>query len=292
MITVSTKLIPLLGKPLGQSFSPRMQNSVYARLGIDAHYFPIEVENDHLGDVVNALRYLNCPGFAVTKPNKVEVLKYLDELDELAKKMGAVNTVVNVNGKLKGYNTDGEGCVSSIIKETNCNLKESVFFCAGAGGAARAVSSTLAYRGAKRIYIYSRYDEDSQSLANDINNNFAPIAEIVAFDDKDSMYKAIKDSHIIMNHTGIGMAPHIGISPIPKDAFVKGQFAYDAIYNPQKTKFLEDAEEMGCKIINGLGMVLGQGALQVKLWLSHDNVYDMMENALTEILADNAKENK
>ncbi len=155
MITVDTKLIGLLGKPLRQSFSPRMQNEAYQAAGLDYLYYPIEVENDHLGDVVNGLRYMNYCGFAVTKPNKIQVIQYLDELDPLAKKMGSVNTVVNTDGKLKGYNTDGEGFVRSLLTQTNCCLNTSIFFCFGAGGAGRAMCSTLAYRGAKKN-IHSR----------------------------------------------------------------------------------------------------------------------------------------
>ena len=153
-IDINTKMITLLGKPLGQSFAARMQNAGYEAAGLNMLYFYTEVDKDHLGDVVNGLRYMNFAGFAVTKPNKVRVLRYLDELDPLCKKMGASNTVVKTpEGKLIGYNTDGVGFYTSLVEEGKINVEESTFFCFGAGGAGRAMCSVLAYHGAKKIYI-------------------------------------------------------------------------------------------------------------------------------------------
>lgn len=135
-IDINTKMITLLGKPLGQSFAARMQNAGYEAAGLNMLYFYTEVDKDHLGDVVNGLRYMNFAGFAVTKPNKVRVLRYLDELDPLCKKMGASNTVVKTpEGKLIGYNTDGVGFYTSLVEEGKINVEESTFFCFGAGGA-------------------------------------------------------------------------------------------------------------------------------------------------------------
>ena len=135
-IDIDTKMITLLGKPLGQSFAARMQNAGYEAAGLNMLYFYTEVDKDHLGDVVNGLRYMNFAGFAVTKPNKVRVLRYLDELDPLCKKMGASNTVVKTpEGKLIGYNTDGVGFYTSLVEEGKINVEESTFFCFGAGGA-------------------------------------------------------------------------------------------------------------------------------------------------------------
>ena len=172
-IDINTKMITLLGKPLGQSFAARMQNAGYEAAGLNMLYFYTEVDKDHLGDVVNGLRYMNFAGFAVTKPNKVRVLRYLDELDPLCKKMGASNTVVKTpEGKLIGYNTDGVGFYTSLVEEGKINVEESTFFCFGAGGAGRAMCSVLAYHGAKKIYITDFYEPCAESLVMDINENY------------------------------------------------------------------------------------------------------------------------
>lgn len=286
MITVDTKLVPLLGNPLRQSFAPRMQNETYKALGLDFLYFPLEVENDHLGDVVNALRYMNCPGFAVTKPNKIKVIEYLDGLDELAQKMGAVNTVVKRDGKLIGYNTDGEGFVRSLETETGIDLKQTVFFCFGAGGAGRAVCSSLAYHGAKKIAVVDKFDAASESLAADINQNFAPVASWIPFADAEKSAEAVLSADVVMNCSGVGMYPHMDETPIDKALLHKGQIAFDATYNPLKTLFLQQAEEAGCRVLNGLGMSIHQGALQVHLWSGKPEPVGIMSRSIEQIVAE------
>lgn len=285
-ITVDTKMIALLGKPLRQSFSPRMQNEAYEAAGLDFHYFPVEVENDHLGDVINGLKYMNFVGFAVTKPNKIEILKYLDEIDELAEKMGSCNTIVNNNGKLKGYNTDGEGFVRSLLNETDCKLEESTFFCFGAGGAGRAICSTLAYRGAKKIYIVDKFEDSSKSLVEDINTNFAPVAELVNFEDVSDINNKVASSNVVMNASGIGMYPYLDEVPVGKEALNSSQICFDATYNPLKTKFLVEAESIGCKIINGIGMVINQGAIQYSLWTGLPEPTETFTKSINKIITE------
>ena len=153
-VDINTKMITLLGDPLKQSFAAQMQNCGYEAAGLNMIYFYTEVNNEHLADVVNGIRYMNFAGFAVTKPNKVKVLEYLDELDPLCEKMGASNTVVKTpEGKLVGYNTDGIGFIRSMERDGNVKIDENTYFCIGSGGAGRAMCSALAYYGAKKIYI-------------------------------------------------------------------------------------------------------------------------------------------
>ena len=177
-VDINTKMITLLGDPLKQSFAAQMQNCGYEAAGLNMIYFYTEVNNEHLADVVNGIRYMNFAGFAVTKPNKVKVLEYLDELDPLCEKMGASNTVVKTpEGKLVGYNTDGIGFIRSMERDGNVKIDENTYFCIGSGGAGRAMCSALAYYGAKKIYITDVFEESSRSLVEDINKNFAPVAE-------------------------------------------------------------------------------------------------------------------
>ena len=278
-IDINTKFITLLGKPLGQSFAARMQNRGYEAAGLNMKYFYTEVENDHLGDVVNGLRYMNFAGFAVTKPNKVEVLKYLDELDPLCAKMGSSNTVVKKGDKLIGYNTDGIGFYTAITKD-GVDTKDCTVFCFGAGGVGRAMCSVLAYYGGKKLYITDSFDAAAQSLVDDINKNFAPVAEFVAFKD----FSKVSECNMVMNASGIGMAPHLGETPLPEEYVRKDVYYFDACYNPDKTQFLLNAEKAGAKFLNGLSMSLYQGTEQIRLWTGEDAPEDAMRDELLTIL--------
>lgn len=219
----------------------------------------------------------------MTKPNKVRVLRYLDELDPLCKKMGASNTVVKTpEGKLIGYNTDGVGFYTSLVEEGKINVEESTFFCFGAGGAGRAMCSVLAYHGAKKIYITDFYEPCAESLVMDINENFAPVAELVHHGD----YAKIAECNVVMNASGIGMGSTIGQTPMPVEHIQPGQFYFDACYNPDKTQFLLNAEEKGCQVLNGLGMSLYQGATQIELWTGEKAPVEAMRKELMDILAE------
>ena len=196
MVDINTKMITLIGTPLSQSFAARMQNAGYAAAGLNMLYFYTEADNEHLGDIVNGLRYMNFAGFAVTKPNKVKVLQYLDELDPLCAKMGTSNTVVKTpEGKLVGYNTDGIGFYTSLTEEGGVKVDQSVFFCFGGGGAGRAICSVLAYKGARKIYITDAYELCAKSLAEDINENFAKVAEFVPYGDFSKLHQRQRRGH-------------------------------------------------------------------------------------------------
>lgn len=290
-ITVDTKLIPLIGTPLRQSFSPRMQNATYKHLGLDMHYFPLEATSEHLGDIINGIRHMNIGGFAVTKPNKVEVLQYLDEIDELAQKMGAVNTVtIDQNGKIKGYNTDGEGAVLDLKTNGNVDIPNTTFFSLGAGGAGRAVCFTLAKYGAKKIYIASSTGTSAEELAKDLKAAYGTEAEACKISDTEKMLPMVKDSQVVMNLAGIGMYPNLTETWIDKKELEAHKpLCYDATYNPDKTQFLLDAESVGCKVMNGIGWVVTQGALQIKLWTGKDEPYEFMRKEMAAIVADAAK---
>ena len=280
-VDINTKMITLLGTPLSQSFAARMQNAGYEAAGLNMLYFYTETDNEHLGDIVNGLRYMNFAGFAVTKPNKVKVLEYLDELDPLCEKMGASNTVVkSADGKLVGYNTDGVGFYTSLTEEGGVQVDQSVFFCFGGGGAGRAICSILAYKGARKIYVTDAYEPCANSLVDDINNNFAPVAAYVPYGE----YSKLAACNVVINASGVGMGKSIGKSPLPKEYIQSSQFYFDACYNPERTQFLLDAEEKGCKVLNGLGMSLYQGVAQIELWTGKRAPVEAMRQELLTIL--------
>lgn len=289
MITVYTKLIALLGNPLAQSLSTLMQNAAFRFCGLDYEYFPIETTEQSLSTIVSAIRCMNFAGFGVTKPDKISVIDYLDELDEFAQKMGAVNTVViDKQGRLKGYNTDGIGFLRSLNEHYAKPLSESVFVCLGAGGAARAICSSLAYQGASKIIISSLFDWESEQLVQDINTRFSPVASMVPWDQQATLQKAAEPADLIINATGVGMGAHIGESPVDKAIFHPGMTAFDAAYNPSVTRFLADAEECGCTTFNGLGMLLYQGTAQFELWTGQPAPVDLMRQTLEQSIGSKA----
>ncbi len=282
-VDINTKMITLIGTPLSQSFAARMQNAGYAAAGMNMLYFYTEADKEHLGEIVAGIRHMNFAGFAVTKPNKVEVLRYLDELDPLCEKMGASNTVVKTpEGKLVGYNTDGVGFYTSITEEGGVRVDQSVFFCFGAGGAGRAMCSVLAYHGARKIYITDAYEPCAQSLVEDINKNFAPVAEFVPHGDMSKLAAC----DVVLNASGIGMGKTMGQTPMPEEYIQPSQLYFDACYNPERTQFLMNAEAKGCKVLNGLGMSLYQGAAQIELWTGEKAPVDAMRKELLAILAE------
>lgn len=287
-LDVNTKMVTLIGTPLEQSFAARMQNAGYEAAGLNMLYFYTEADKEHLGEIVTGLRYMNFAGFAVTKPNKVRVLRYLDELDPLCKKMGACNTVVRTpEGKLIGYNTDGVGFYTSLAQEGGVKADESVFFCFGGGGAGRAICSVLAYEGARKIYVTDVFEPCAKALVADINENFAPVAEFVHHGDMSKLAAC----DVILNASGIGMGETIGQSPMPKEYIQSSQFYFDACYNPEKTQFLLDAEEKKCRVLNGLGMSLYQGVAQIELWTGEKAPVDAMRQELLDILGENKQGN-
>ncbi len=281
-VDLNTKMITLIGTPLNQSYAARMQNAGYKASGLNFCYFYTEASAEHLKEIIDAVRYMpSFAGCAVTKPNKVSVLKYLDELDPLCEKMGACNTVVKrSDGKLIGYNTDGIGFFTSFTKETGMKVENASFFCIGAGGAGRAICSVLAYHKAKKIYVMDSFASESKTLAEDINRNFAQVAEYVEYGD----FSDIQKCDVVINASGIGMGATVGQSPLPEEYILARQLYFDACYNPAKTQFLLNAEEKGGKILNGLGMSLYQGCAQFSLWSGEEAPVDAMRQELLNIL--------
>lgn len=266
-ITVNTKLVALLGMPLGQSFAPAAQNATYEDMGWDMCYFPLEIpEKENFAHIVNGIKRMNFAGFAVTKPYKVEIMQYLDEVDELCKQIGSSNTViVQPDGKLKGYNTDGIGAIRSMSEEAGVEYEGKTFFSFGAGGTGRSVCMEIASRKPKRIYISSR-SELCEELAENINKYYPGVCVAIRAAETQKINEAVQDSDVLLNLSGLGMASNLDSTPLDKGAFKKGQLCFDATYNPAETRFLKEAKEAGCPTLNGLGMMVYQGTRQMNIW--------------------------
>lgn len=290
-ISVRTKLISLLGYPLTQTHAPQQFNDTFSELGLDYFYFPVETENDNLGTIISAIRCMNYAGFNVTKPNKIKVIEYLDELDELAEKIGSVNVVRIRDGVLKGYNTDGIGFVQSLWDETDLVLEDTSFLIFGAGGASRAVSTTLAFHGAKRLVIMDVVDAAAQSLVSDINSRVRKCAEFVPFADA-PLPHLVGECDVLVNGAGIGMYPHTDRTPVEKSLLRPDLFVADFTYNPLRTRLLREAEETGCRVMNGVGMSINQGIKGFALITGKPEPTEVMTRVVKGIIAGKEPERK
>ncbi|GAB1785854.1 shikimate dehydrogenase [Priestia megaterium] len=286
-----TKLVGLLATPIGHSLSPRMHNLGYTLVGLNYAYLAFEVGNNELEKAVNGFKAAGVAGFNVSMPNKMKVLEYLDELDDSAKYTRASNTVVNQDGRLIGYNTDGLGYVKNLI-DHDVKLEGQKVTLVGSGGAATPIAIQLTQSGIREISIFARNDEyfaQAEENVNYINNEmkeFGVKANIFPLEDKEAFRREVAESAILANGTSLGMKPldHLSIIDDTLDVLRKDLVVTDVVYNPQKTKLLTQAEEAGAKTINGLGMMLWQGALAFKLFTG----VDMPMKQVKEILfADN-----
>ncbi len=275
----STNIVGLIGHPVEHSFSPPMHNAAFEKLGMDYAYVAFDVDPENLGEAIKGAQALNIKGFNVTIPHKIEVIQYLDELDEVAELIGAVNTIDFKN--LKGYNTDGIGAVRAIEEVTSIKNKNVIV--AGAGGASRAISFYLAKFGASSISILNRKVDKAQNLASDVL-----ASDLIANVESDSISQIdnyLNDADILVDTTPLGMDPHINDEPIAKaDNMHEDLVVFDAVYNPNETVLIKEAIKAGAKPVYGIKMLLYQGAESFKIWTGKDAPIDVMEDALNKHL--------
>nr|WP_315295762.1 quinate/shikimate dehydrogenase [Mammaliicoccus lentus] len=272
-----TKLVGLLATPIGHTLSPRLHNLGYSIKGLNYAYLAFEVGNDNLEEAVNGMRAVDAAGFNVSMPNKMEIIQYLDELDDSAKYSGAVNTVVNDNGKLIGHNTDGQGYVENLLNH-GVEIEGEKITLVGSGGAATPIAIQLAQSGVSEISIFARNDqyfkqaEENARKINEDMKEFNVKANIFPLEDKEQFRKEIADSVVLANGTSLGMKPLDDLSIVDEtlDVLRKDLVVTDVVYNPQKSKLLQQAEDAGCTAINGLGMMSWQGAIAFKLFTGVD----------------------
>ena len=282
-ITGHTELIGLMAYPIRHSSSPAMHNEAFAQLGLDYAYLAFEVTNETLEDAVKGIRALQLKGSNVSMPNKTVVGQYLDELSPAAKLCGAVNTIVNENGKLTGHITDGIGYMASL-KDNGIDVIGKKMTIAGAGGAATAIEIQAALDGVKEMSIFNIKDkfwENAEKTIEKIRSNTDCVVNLYDLDDKDKLKEEIADSYLFAQATGVGMKPLEGQSVIPDTSFLRPDLIVtDTVYAPRQTKLLEQAEEAGCKCMNGLGMMLFQGDAAFHLWTGKHMPLEHMKNVL------------
>ena len=273
-ITGHTGLLALIGSPVGHSGSPAMYNYGFERLGLDYAYVALDIKENEVKAAIDAMRLFHMRGCNVTMPDKVEAAKYMDELSPAAQIIGAVNTIVNDDGKLTGYITDGEGFVNNL-KDHGIDIRGKKITVAGGGGAATAIQVQCALDGAREISIFNIKDAFFERTLQTAEKIKKAVPEIVVnvYDiaDTERMTEEIASSDIFANATIVGMKPMENESVV-KDlaAFRPGLVVCDAVYNPEETKLLREAKEAGCTCVGGKGMLLWQGVAAFKLYTGMD----------------------
>ena len=270
MIESQREIFALFGNPVAHSLSPTMHNTAFREMNIPGEYVPFCVEN--IEDAVRGVRGLNIRGVSVTIPFKTAVMAYLDETDDEALKVGAVNTIVNRGGRLTGHNTDWLGLILTLREAME--IKGKTFVVLGAGGTARAALFGVLREGGMPV-IVNRTREKGEQLAKEWGCPFYPLEEIGKI-----------TAEVLINTTPVGMAPDTGRSPIPREVLTGYRWVMDVIYNPWKTKLLRDAEDSGCTVLPGLEMFVHQGAEQLKLWTGREPPRDLMRQVVRERLRD------
>jgi shikimate dehydrogenase len=286
-ITSSTKITGIMGYPIKHTLSPIMHNRAFSLLNLNYLYAVFPVAPKDLAQAVMALPALKIKGVNVTIPFKQDVLKYLDEITPCARRIGAVNTIVNENGKLIGYNTDGEGFINSL-KEVNFETAGKKILLLGAGGACRAVALSLAWAGAKKIIVATRNATKAEKMIKETGLEQEVQTECFFLSSLPS--EKIAEADLIVNTTPLGMAPFEDKMPdIPLEGLHSAQYVCDLIYNPLKTVLLRKARLKGCKTVNGIGMLVHQGAKSFYLWTKEKPPIDEMRQAILKYVGNSRK---
>ncbi|MAE43222.1 hypothetical protein CMO93_05600 [Candidatus Woesearchaeota archaeon] len=268
LINSKTKVLGVIGEFAENSQSKYMHNPNFKKKSLGYVYVPFKVSKGELSGFMKNYREFKLAGAAVTIPHKEEIINYIDDVDEIAKNIGAVNTLVNKNGKIIGYNTDYYGAVEALKEKTSLDNKKILVI--GAGGAARAIVYGLKKENAT-ITITNRTKEKAGKLANEFKVNLGNI---------NSMKELINNNEIIINTTSVGMYPDVNSSVVKENEFANGKLVMDIVYKPIMTKFIKNAEKSQCKTITGDKMLIYQAIGQFKLWTGQDPDFNLMESKL------------
>ncbi len=280
-ITSKTVACAVIGDPIHHSLSPNMHNAAFQCLNLDYVYLAFRVQKENLGEAISGFKALNFCGFNVTIPHKEECIKYLDEIDETALKIGAVNCVVNENGILKGYNTDGIGALR-VVTEGGFELDGKKITILGAGGAARAIVFTFA-KLASKINILNRTFPKAKKLVEDVSKT-AKILIIAKKLSYENLKETILEAELLVNTTSVGMYPKTEETIVPQELLHEKLTVFDAVYNPPETRLLREAKSIGAKTIDGIDMLVYQGAEAFEKWTGKKAPIQVMKKTVLKSL--------
>ena len=274
MISGRTKLIALIGDPVERSLSPAMHNAAFSELGLDYVYVALRVVRGSLPEAIEGVRALNVKGLNVTSPHKVEVMGLLDELDESASRVGAVNTVKNEDGKLIGFNTDGWGAIEALREKVG-SLRGRKVVLLGAGGAARAIAFSLVDAGAE-LTLANRTASRAKELAASIERKLGCRVDQVELE-QEVLRRVLQRADILINATSVGMYPDVNQTLVKAELMHPRLVVNDIVYEPLDTRLLREARKAGAQTLDGLGMLVRQGAASFEIWTGRKAPIDIME---------------
>jgi shikimate dehydrogenase len=281
LISGSTRLVGIFGDPVEHSVSPSMHNAAFESLDLDYVYVPFRVRKAQLEKAVEAVRTLNMRGVNITVPHKVEIMPLMDEVDQLAREIGAVNVVVNNEGHLKGYNTDAEGFLSAMAQHGIEPEGQNIVIL-GAGGAARAISFVLAARGAHLVML-NRTTGNAAKCAADITESTGQPVEVLTLDAR-NLADSLEKADVLVNATTVGMVPKTNDTLVTSHMIRPHLVVADIVYNPGRTKLLAEAEKAGARTIGGLDMLIWQGAMAFEKWTGERAPIDAMRKGAVRAL--------
>ncbi|WP_457615127.1 shikimate dehydrogenase [Methanopyrus sp.] len=283
-IDAETNVVGLIGHPVEHSLSPVMHNAAFKELGLNYVYLTFDVPPEKLEGAVRGAVDLGIVGLNVTIPHKEAVKGLCDELDRDAELIGAVNTVRLSQDKIEGFNTDGEGFLLALREEADFDPRGTKSVILGAGGAARAVSFKLATEGADEIVIANRTVERAERLAKELEKKVRVKARAIGLNGKE-IGRELRDADLLVDATPVGMYPNEDEPPlVTADQMHENLIVNDLVYNPPKTRLLEEAEKAGATPVSGVGMLVYQGALAFELWTEEEAPVDVMREAVLEHL--------
>ncbi|MHB0999314.1 MAG: shikimate dehydrogenase [Armatimonadota bacterium] len=276
-ITGKTRVVGLFGHPVQHSCSPAIHNAAFKELGLNFIYVPFDVHPDDLAAAVHGIKAMGIVGVNVTIPHKNHAGEYLDWVSDDARMIGSVNTIHNDDGVLKGYSTDGQGFIKAL-ESAGKSPAGSNAVVMGAGGAARATVYALVKAGAS-VTIINRTHERAVDLAESLNkiSGIEPVRSVKL---DENAKDAIVCADLLVNCTSVGMYPNIDASPVPKEWLHPGLFVFDQVYNPAETTLLREAKSAGAQGVNGLRMLIFQGALSFEIWTGIAPPIDVMESVV------------
>ncbi len=280
-ITGKTMICGIIGDPVEHSMSPVMHNAAFEALGLDYVYLPFHVRGEELKEAINGMRALNIAGLNVTIPHKMAVIPFLDKLDPLAERMGAVNTIANENGELTGCNTDAFGFLPALRSQGVEPDGKSIVIL-GAGGAAKGISFILAGAGA-RLVILNRTLSRAEELASQVAQYYHRKIEAMILNEA-NLKRAFEKADVLVNTTSVGMVPDVDLTPVPGNLLDSRLAVSDIVYNPLETRLLREAKAAGARTINGLDMLVWQGVLAFEKWTGQKAPFEIMKQAALKAL--------
>ena len=280
-ISAHTTVLCIIGYPIEHSMSPIMHNAAIHELNLDYIYLAFNVFPANLNLAVKGFKAFNIIGINVTLPFKEKVMKYLDEIDPIARKIGAVNTIKNDNGYLTGKNTDGDGAMRALLNR-GYKISGKNILLLGAGGAARAITYKMA-EDVNKIVIVNRTEKRALKLSYQLKKQFGINIDAKKMS-KNVLKEESKKADVIVNTTPVGMYPNVDKSPIPADFLHEDLIVYDVIYNPLNTRLIKEATQIGCKTLGGLEMLVNQGALAFEWWTNKKPNIELMKKKIIEYI--------